>query len=421
MNCLWTNIIYSVVVLALTMATYAVNQTKMPLQLISHIEIDHRVVVVPICFLAIFLVGRHYMQRYEMAKADQWQLLIRNGTLIDAKVGGTHFRGMFDTIVRFPSSIMKVKFRVEQVSREMQGVVVSGFALWSVQRTDDGPFRAYKNLHMRDEDEDGGVDNQSGNSYVADCAASIIRVTVANLTLQDVLTKRDEIRTTVREVMQQQVNGWGVWLETVEISDVQVSSKRLFEDLQCEFRNEQRLRAERIRLSTERTLKEEQLAHDVEESRRTAEAETKKAVAKANAALEREQKQAELLEETEKVRIKTIEAKEKTEKVKIASERRIAESKANHDAAVQMAKVEGTLACERKEDERISQISDKGMQLLAMEHTTQIYKNTPVTVHSFLGREGGGPASLLPGAESLINQAAGWEVLAATANTATAK
>jgi len=365
---------------------------------------DLRSVLVAMSMLVLYGLVRNYLSRWESARPDQWQLLIRDGELVSASVGGLAFRGIFDRIVRFPSAITKVNFRVEQVSKEMQGVVVTGFALWSIYKESEGPWKAYKNLLLADKDEDGYFDDKnSGNSYIADCAASIIRVTIANYPLTDILTKRDEIRNHVRAEMQKQVQGWGVWLETVEISDVQVSSRKLFEDLQCEFRNEQRLRAERIRLATERTLKEEKLAHDVEESRRVADAETRKAVAKAHAALEKEQKQAELLEATEKVRRASLE-----------SERRISELRANDEAAVEMIKLEAELARRKKEDERVSALSDKGMALLQMQSTQAVYENTPVTIHSFLGREGSGPASLLPGAEAMMTQAAGWEVLGST-------
>ena len=352
------------------------------------------------------------MLRWEIARPDQWQLLIRDGKLQSASVGGSAFRGIFDRIVRFPSAINKVNFRVEQVSKEMQGVVVSGFALWSIYKESEGPWKAYKNLLLADKDEDGYIDDKnSGNSYIADCAASIIRVTIANYPLSDILTKRDEIRSHVRAEMQEQVQGWGVWLETVEISDVQVSSRKLFEDLQCEFRNEQRLRAERVRLATERTLKEEQLAHDVEESRRVADAETRKAIAKAHAALEKEQKQAELLEATEKVRLAKMENEEKMKKASLESDRRIAEKRVTDDAAVEMIKLDAQLARSKKEDDRIASLSAQGMALLQMKSVEAVYQNTPVTIHSFLGKEGEGPASLLPGTEAMMTQAAGWEVL----------
>lgn len=50
--------------------------------------------------------------------------------------------------------------------------------------------------------------------------------------------------------LQKQLSGWGIWLETVEITEVKICSRSLFEDLQAEFRQEAHLKAEHIRLET---------------------------------------------------------------------------------------------------------------------------------------------------------------------------
>ena len=120
------------------------------------------------------------------------------------------------------------------------------------------------------------------------------------------------------------------------------------------------------------------------------------------------------MEATEKVRLAKIENDEAMKRASLESERRIAELRANDEAAVEMIKLEAELARRRKEDERVSALSDKGMALLQMQSTQAVYENTPVTIHSFLGKEGSGPASLLPGAEAMMTQAAGWEVLGST-------
>lgn len=172
-----------------------------------------------------FLLIKSYIGRYRISEADEWQLLIRDGKMVDAGIGAKHFVGLFDRIVRFPSSINKVKFRVETITKEMQGVVVTGFSLWSIHRND--PWKAYKNLILRDVDRDGRLDSNHGNNYVADICTSIIRVNIANLSLNDVLTKRDDFKSKVREELSNQCEGWGAWIETVEISDVQVASKKI--------------------------------------------------------------------------------------------------------------------------------------------------------------------------------------------------
>ena len=50
--------------------------------------------------------------------------------------------------------------------------------------------------------------------------------------------------------LKDQFKGWGIWLETVEITEVRISSDKLFTDLHAEFRQDTRLKAEKIDLTT---------------------------------------------------------------------------------------------------------------------------------------------------------------------------
>jgi hypothetical protein len=44
--------------------------------------------------------------------------------------------------------------------------------------------------------------------------------------------------------MQKEVSGWGIWLETVEITDVTISSSSLFGDMQIKYREYYREKAQ---------------------------------------------------------------------------------------------------------------------------------------------------------------------------------
>lgn len=151
-------------------------------------------------------------------------------------IGLKTFRGPYDQVTRFPSKVNMVNFSTEQVTKEMQGVTVRGMLVWSIRRTDDGPFNAYKNL---------GDDLASGNPVTANdnlvsMASAIVRAAIANSTINDMLKNRDTLRETIRSDMDKVVKGWGVWLETVEITDVQISSNNLFKDLQSKFREDKK-------------------------------------------------------------------------------------------------------------------------------------------------------------------------------------
>lgn len=55
-----------------------------------------------------------------------------------------------------------------------------------------------------------------------------------------------------------------MWLETIEISDVQIVSGSLFRNLQTEFREKMRLHADNIERSTENMIREETMKRNNE-------------------------------------------------------------------------------------------------------------------------------------------------------------
>lgn len=98
----------------------------------------------------------------------------------------------------------------------MQGVRVSGMLVWSIYRKGEGPLNAYKNLG---EDLSSGNPNTANENLISQ-ASAIIRASIANSTIQQMLKNRKKLRDEVRVKMTEVVQGWGVWLETVEITDV---------------------------------------------------------------------------------------------------------------------------------------------------------------------------------------------------------
>lgn len=102
-------------------------------------------------------------------------------------------------------------------------------------------------------------------------AVAIIRDRIANLTINDILKNRSKLRGGVKEEMQKILTGWGIWLETCEIQDVKISSRTLFSHLQTEFREAERLKAEKIAGDTSNTIQEEALVRDTDMAKRRAE------------------------------------------------------------------------------------------------------------------------------------------------------
>lgn len=83
----------------------------------------------------------------------------------------------------------------------MQGVIITGFAFWSVFRDEDGPFRCYKYM-------EGG----DANSNVQAMCESVLRNLIANSSLSEVLRNRNHLRDNMKNDLKDQFKGWGIWL-----------------------------------------------------------------------------------------------------------------------------------------------------------------------------------------------------------------
>uniref|UniRef100_A0A7R9VZS7 Band 7 domain-containing protein n=1 Tax=Chlamydomonas euryale TaxID=1486919 RepID=A0A7R9VZS7_9CHLO len=163
----------------------------------------------------------------------------------------------------------------------VSGLHVSGFCIWSVNRVDDGPFKAYRYL---DGLSTSGLANANDN--LARMCESIIRSAVASMTIDEVMRNRDAMRDKVKHDMGSIVQGWGVWLETVEVTEVTVCSKSLFDDMQVEFRQQSRQAAELTKLSAKEKIEQATVASNLQISKMKTEADHSTALYKASKKME---------------------------------------------------------------------------------------------------------------------------------------
>merc|ERR1712136_501611 len=74
---------------------------------------------------------------------------------------------------------------------------------------------------------------------------------------------REDAKNQVLEI----TKGWGIWIETVEITDVRIMSKNLFKNMQAEFRSATKLKAEKIEMETSQELSDRRREFEVESSK----------------------------------------------------------------------------------------------------------------------------------------------------------
>ena len=206
----------------------------------SIIDIAIYSVVIPIAVIMVLKMAIQSAYEYMMTlwvngKPNEWILIMNSGKMVKAGVGLRCFKGPFDQVATFPAKVYKVDFETEQVTNEMQGVRVSGMLVWTVNRLGDGPFNAYKNLG----DISSGNPKTANESLIA-MSSAVVRSCIANSTIQEMITNRKLLREAIHKEMFDVVKGWGVWLETIEITGVTICSTSLFKDLQTNYRESMR-------------------------------------------------------------------------------------------------------------------------------------------------------------------------------------
>lgn len=152
--------------------------------------------IIAAVFIALFIKNR-----WVTSNPNEWLLIIRGGKLLKAGVGLKTFVGLTDSYVKFPSKVEQVKFKANNVTKEMQGVVINGFAFWSVYREDDGPFRCYKYMQGGD-----------ANRNVQAMCESVLRNLIANSSLDEVMRNRSHLRDNIKKDLKDTFTGWGIWL-----------------------------------------------------------------------------------------------------------------------------------------------------------------------------------------------------------------
>lgn len=199
-------------------------------------------------------------------------LHIRGGRILKNEQGGSCFKWPGDTVARVDTSVKRLQFTADQVTRERVGVAVTGLAVFRVVQ----PLLAWRMLNMDDPD--------GFQEILREMFVGATRRLVANLTLDECMTRRKdalaaELIAEVVPVVQGSGQasddtgaGWGVAIDTIEIQDVRVLSSEVFERLQAPFREELALAAlaaraeverEEARLTAERARARESARHEL--------------------------------------------------------------------------------------------------------------------------------------------------------------
>ena len=209
-----------------------------------------------------FYIYKYVMTLRVVGEPNEWVVIMRDGQEVQSGIGLSCFRGPFDQVAKFPSNLVKVEIKTQQITKEYQGLEVQSFIEWTIDR--NNPLKAYKNLDL------ASGNNHMANTTLQSMTSAIVRNQIANSTLDNILKNRQQIRDEIIKEMNEVVVGWGVHLATVEVTDVKICSGSLFSDMQAKFREESQKKATLEKLAVENTIYFDQLERALETSKRNA-------------------------------------------------------------------------------------------------------------------------------------------------------
>jgi flotillin len=296
-----------------------------------------------------------------VAQPHEYLIQIRNGRVRRHGQGASCFKWPGDSVALVSTSIAKLSFSADQVTREKVGVEVTGLAVYRVVE----PMLAYRMI-------DGDLTRLT--DILREMFVGATRRIVAGLALEDCITHRKE---RVASALVEEIapvlagqgamgdttsQGWGVVLDTIEIQNVRVLSEEVFARLQAPYRESLALEAlkareqveeEQARITVARQRAEEQAKRTMmaeEEARLEAErqrdverARHEEALAKAalsadiERALERERAEQ---ERKKNALAAELERRSKQSEAELAQAKRQSEAELERRARVHLAELE---------------------------------------------------------------------------------
>lgn len=229
------------------------------------------------------------------ARPSEFLIRMRGGEVITSGQGATVFKWPWDSVAIVPTTVQRLQFTADQITKEKVGVKVTGIVVYRIAE----PLIAFRMLNFSFPER---AQEKLATMMEEMCIGATRRL-VANLSIEECLTRRKDALASelVREVapvvsgagrLEDETNrGWGVIVDTIEIQDVRVTSAHVFANMQARFRQEQERVAREAELEKVRAIKlnEASTEQEVELSRVAAQTEIrrKKQVAEEEARLEK--------------------------------------------------------------------------------------------------------------------------------------
>ena len=276
------------------------------------------------------------------ARPSEYLVCTRRGE-VDRRRSGQGmrvFKWPWDSVSIVPTTLQRIEFTADQVTRERIGVSVTGIAVYRIAE----PLLAFRVLNFTYSE----AASEKLAATMREMFVGAARRLIANLSLDECLTRRkesiagflmDEIAPVVSgegSPADTTTKGWGVVIDTIEIQSVRIQSQQVFAHLQAPYRAEIAARAELAELDRQRQL-----------------AETRAAAARRDADLERDRMlhQIQIAEEQRRARAAAEVAALDAERARVEAVHAQAALEVEHEHALARRQAELSLELRRREAE----------------------------------------------------------------------
>ncbi len=196
------------------------------------------------------------------AKPSEYLVCTRRGAIDRARSGQGRriFKWPWESVAIVPTTLQRIEFTADQITREHVGVAVTGIAVYRIAE----PVLAARVLNFTYVE----AASEKLGATLREMFVGAARRLIANLSLEECLTRRKE---TIAGYLMEEIapvvggegapddttnKGWGVVLDTIEIQQVKIQSQQVFADLQAPFRAAIAGRAELAELDRKRSVAE---------------------------------------------------------------------------------------------------------------------------------------------------------------------
>lgn len=215
-------------------------------------EISKTIIIAGSIFLVLIMAIIIIKSRYRKFTNREFVLSFRNGKIRSEGYGGAYFvLPLIDELIVLSTTVQQLDVNAgEVITMENQDVRVNGFVVWRIEN----PRLAYSSI--------AGSQRSNPmaeiNKILSQLVESIVRTTVARLTLDQVLRERGLIIDAIMAELVSVVSPMGIKINTAEIRHVEVVDQELFNDLQETYRQHAKLEAEQIKIVTHQEIEKSQ-------------------------------------------------------------------------------------------------------------------------------------------------------------------